>query len=468
MSSTSESSPDESPLPREDENFDTDQSMIKLVSQPISSSSQASSKSKVFFKNARIRSNRKANQEIKKLFDDNNISLWFKLGEGQTYFRIILELKVAYRRSLEFEYLLHYLGDYLDYLQTEENILGEKAGKIQAELKTWEIIKPWKNFNGSNINHYVSNYYANESDSLPARLKFLFFGSKIRKNKNLEKDDNELGNTDDALNESLEINISYQRIDIDWLVRLVKIFKIFSHYVFELIMKSGLAIIIFVGLVQMLSSMDIPDKNLIALLSSIALVQAISISIYYWQISVDNKINDDKFKLDRRLFYVYISIICLAEASLGHSLLYNKIHPTSSVGDNNLWTFIRVDVGLFLTSLIFALTNIAYSISKAKRYKDSMKKRKKFLSIVEKKYDLIQSIHYISGEIVQSKFMFEKYKNEVVKLLEKDSIISSKLILLSNMTYEDPGYPIPLSEQEIRTRDNQDDSLIDEINHEKQ
>jgi hypothetical protein len=157
MSLTSESYPDESPLPREHEDFDTDQTIIQSVFQPISSSSQTSSKSRKFLKNVRIRSNQKANQEIKKLFDDTNISLWFKLDEGQSYFRIILELKVAYRRALEYEYLLYYLGDYLDYLQIEENILGEKAGKIQAELKTWEIIKPWKNFNGSNINRYASN-----------------------------------------------------------------------------------------------------------------------------------------------------------------------------------------------------------------------------------------------------------------------------------------------------------------------
>jgi hypothetical protein len=355
--------------------------------------------------------------------------------------------------------LLYYLGDYLDYLQIEENILGEKAGEIQAELKTWEIIKPWKNFNGSNINRYASNHYTNESDSLPTRLKFLFFGNKKKKNKNIisEKDDNESEKSDDILNESLEINISYERRDIGWLVRLASILKIFSHYTFELMMKSGLSIIIFVGLVEMLEKMGTPSKNLIALLSSIALVQAISISIYYWQISVDNEKNDIKFELDKRIFYIYIGIICLAEASLGHSLLYTKIHGKSTVGSNNLWEQLGLDIGLFLTSLIFALTNIAYSISKAKRYKDSMKKRKQFLSIVEKKYDLIQSIHYISGEIIQSKFMFEKYKKEVVKILEKDSIISSKLTLLSNMTYEDPEYPIPLSEKEIETRDNQDE-----------
>jgi hypothetical protein len=44
MNSTSESYPDESPLLQEHEDFDTDQTVIQSVFQPISSSSQTSSK----------------------------------------------------------------------------------------------------------------------------------------------------------------------------------------------------------------------------------------------------------------------------------------------------------------------------------------------------------------------------------------------------------------------------------------
>jgi hypothetical protein len=419
-------------------------------------------------KNLRKKSIKKAKKEVKYIFEDSNLSLWLKSNEAKTYVRFQFDLRDAYRRMKESEYLIDAISDHLDLLISREIKLGHQAGKLKAGLKPWEIHKIWLSYSG------IDNWYKSKVKSFSEKGFF----KKIRdlfsdKNKNLLKgellkEEFDFKASHKIVHGEFNFQSSYKKHSFDLinLINLVFNFTIKAlYFILEWSFKCGLSIIVFIGLLEILDEKfrDNGSWNIIlALFSSISLIQIISTAIYNLYISEDS---DNKSKADSSIpslqdfvkhFHgfsrsIILIFLCFTEGFLGHNLLYSTMHQSHELNKPNVLGF-KFDPSLALLSSTFVIANVLFAVAKAKRYNYSLERKENFLALVEEKNDVMQQINYFKGELTQASLKFERYKKEVQDLLyDKQNGIFSQIVILSSRIYTDPTESIPLSLDEIDT-----------------
>jgi hypothetical protein len=388
---------------------------------------------KSFLSKARKKAFKKASKEISHVFEESNLNLWFKISKGETYTRFLIELRPAYRRMLEHEYLIYLLNIHIDYLMERRNYLGAQAGKLKAGIKSWETDKAWQSYSRANVklNFFDEKLLNNKKGFINSIYSFIF---------RIKSDDSR-----NETNNNSKILISHNRINFNWFYSICNYSINFFYFLLEWSMKSGLSIITAIGLIGILED-QLPDNKYlvyaIALFSSVSLVQIISKTAYNFYISRDNQ--------KKSFMPVLLFLICIMEGILGYSTLkeiFSKPVLSPNAEPYNL--------EFFVLSMSFSSANILFSIAKATRYTSSLLRREKFLSLVEQRNDVSEEINYISGEIERARLEFERYKVEVQNLLYgKDSQgnnngIFPEISQLSKEMYGGLPKVIPLSSEDV-------------------
>jgi hypothetical protein len=423
-------------------------------------------------KNFRKKSIKKAKKEVRYIFEDSNLSLWLKSNEAKTYVRFQFDLRDAYRRMKECEYSIDAISNHLDRLISLEIKLGHKAGKLKAGLKPWEIHKIWLSYSGID-NWYKSKVQSSGKKGLFRKIKELFsVKNTTLPEEGLLKEEFDFKSSRKIVDGEFNFQSSYKKhsFDIANLINLIFNFTIKTlYFVAEWSFKCGLSIIVFIGLLEILDA-KFPDdgswKIILALFSSISLIQIISMAIYNLYIS-ENSCSESKTDLSIsspqwhvKCFHgfsrsIILIFLCFTEGFLGHNLLYKTMHTLHESKKLNILG-VDFDPGLALLSSTFVIANVLFAVAKAKRYNYSLERKENFLALVEEKNDVMQQINYFKGELTQASLKFERYKKEVQDLLyDKNTGIFSQIVILSSRIYTDPTEAIPLSLDEIDTIANQ-------------
>jgi hypothetical protein len=390
---------------------------------------------KNFLSEARENASEKAAKEISHIFEKSNLNLWLKISKGETYARFLLELRPAYRRMLECEYLVYELSSHIDYLIEKENYLGDQAGELRAGIKSWELNKTWQPYSRFNItSKFLNEKEFKNKNGLINFIYSLFSKQKYSQNSSQEER---------AKQEISKVLISHNRKNFNWLHSISNYIISFFYFVCEWIMKGGLSIIIAIGLFGIVKRAGIPNDYIswiIALFSSISLVQIISKTVYNFYISSNGG-------LAKHINFLLISI-CIMEGILGYTALREIFPQQRALNGQTVDIIKQYKPEFFALSMSFTVANILFSIAKAKRYNSSLLRREKFLSLIEKKNDISETINYVIGEIQKSSINFERYKQEVNSLLYggiHKSGLFPEISQLSKEMYGDISEMIPLS-----------------------
>lgn len=146
-------------------------------------------------------------------------------------------------------------------------------------------------------------------------------------------------------------------------------------------------------------------------------------------------------------FSILLIFICLIEALIGVAVIFpilqaqinNKLSITQRTAESiptvNWWE-------IFLGVSIFALINLVFSVSKAKRHKHIFRQQQ--LLKAAKKYvkHVKTDLKHCNFRIKQAQEDFKLYRKEYNDLWEKEGGILNRLTVLSNMAYTEMPQPI--------------------------
>ncbi|MCP2731122.1 hypothetical protein [Limnofasciculus baicalensis] len=231
---------------------------------------------------------------------------------------------------------------------------------------------------------------------------------------------------------------------------------------------------------------DPNDFTYLGIFAGVALVWLISGSVYNWVVSIPSsrviQNSWSQFELTRKRenvenrerkyyrkssslgfseFSFLLIIICVIEACIGSSIIsfilesqkydiYSqelaRFQQQLSLNPN--YKGIRPDtktppeldsLSLFLSASIFALTNILFSVSKANRYNQIQKTKRRLNALLNKLNHLDEEIQHCKTEVDKVKKDFEKNKQEYDNLFnKKESGILNEIRLLSNQASVNP------------------------------
>lgn len=379
---------------------------------------------------------KKAEKKVEKVFDKSGIGLWLKAYRGGTYCNVETQLKICAERMFAYEYTVDELSKFLKKLYYQNSRLGEEAGKLKASLKLWEINDVWK------------------------------FSRITPKN-------------------------NYHRF-LQVISQLYVPFTKIIHGLVELLLKTFLSFIIIISLIFILNQVfqgeDLSKLQQVVLpwsyLSGIAIVHLLSTSIYNWYTSsihqnikrqqdvpVSNPTNSSSQNIESQQdvpvsnsdgwsklamwirslqpilpdkFAWLLLLIWLIEGLLGYEILSKALDKASKPLQLIDHLFITLSVS------IFALVNIFFSVSLAKRDCHLLNTKEKLLELLEKRRDITQLIETVEKQIKEAAKWFETYKDEYTTLLGEEGGILAHIANLSRYAYPDSEQPgkIPLSQDE--------------------
>lgn len=392
-----------------------------------------------------------ADKKVSKLFKDSKIDDWLAENRGSTYTRIQLELKLAAQRMFKYEYLMLYHRAQIYIIETKRDSLSSEIGKLKASLYIWQIKDEW-------LHQYSQNKEFNDR-----KFNWREFRQRI----------------------------------IQALTTLLGI--LFS--LVELILKSGLAFIVIISLLGITGVMPrdgnfsevLEDQSkLIPVIATtfagISLIHFLSTYIYYdflfykkdlgqsgrgfFRRLVRRRLykrpNPPSFPLLARIlsFFsvnpqisgrtvkvldwqitqreIFMLFIFLAETLLGYEGIIRLAKAPLNNGDlvtPEFWDHLAIG----LSSGIYALVNMAFSVAKAKRSAAILPKYEQYLALVERKKSMILAIQESLAKVSQFDDEYKIYKKEYETLLHETGGILAQIELLSIDAYENARGTIPES-----------------------
>lgn len=350
-------------------------------------------------------STKQSEDKVENIFKESKIESWLKNNRGDTYFRIKLELKPAAERMFFYEFKEIYLDRIRLYLIKESNCIGEEAGKLKANLKPWEIL-------------YADSWKFSQTQSK---------GKPLKNSKN-----------------SWTLSFS------------------FLNLATQNVFKTFLSFVISISLVIMFSNIKSGDLDfnnsdlsslikIFSILSGVSIVHILSMTVYNWSLVEENKLLDQKEKsgclqsLVLSKFSWLLILIWFSESVLGYEAVSILRTPPIRV-DQQVNVLEPFFIGLGTS--IFALVNILFAISKAKRDKSVEEIKKSLLSLLEKRRDLDNYIEDIGEEIYKANISFSNYKDEYTALIREDNGILFQVSRLSKYSYENTFGKIPVTEDQ--------------------
>jgi hypothetical protein len=390
-----------------------------------------------------LHAKREADKKVESIFKDSKIDDWLIKNRGSTYVIIQLELKLAAQRMFKYEYLIEYHQDKICRLEKQRDKLAFNIGKLKVNLYRWQL-----------------------KNDLPLKsLKHKKFSLLL-----LVKD--------------LAYNIKALLIA-------------FCGVVFptlELILKSGLSLIVVISLLGItgvlpkdggiMRSLQEPSKLIFILaitFAGISLVHFLSAYIYYDFMYSQKDLGQSgrgflRMRIRRRFYNVpdpttfpltswihklifrnsqksgriiksldwqitqrelFLLFIFLSESFLGYegiTHLYTIPFDNGNLASTMEW-YNHLAIGL--SSGVYALVNMAFSIAKAKRNIAILPKQEQYFALTEKKESIILAIQEAQNKIIKSNQEYKRYKNDYESLLHKTGGIIAQINLLSIDAYED-------------------------------
>ncbi len=146
-------------------------------------------------------------------------------------------------------------------------------------------------------------------------------------------------------------------------------------------------------------------------------------------------------------FSILLIFICLIEALIGVAVIFpilqSQINSKLSITQRTVESIPTVNWWeIFLGVSIFALINLVFSVSKAKRHKHILRQQQLLKAAKQYVKHVKTDLKHCSIRIKQAQEDFKLYRKEYNDLWEKEGGILNRLSVLSNMAYTEMPQPI--------------------------
>jgi hypothetical protein len=171
-------------------------------------------------------------------------------------------------------------------------------------------------------------------------------------------------------------------------------------------------------------------------------------------------------------FSLLLILIWLSEALIGVAVIFpiikaqinNKLSITQRTAELiptvNWWE-------IFLGVSIFALINLVFSVSKAKRHNHTLRQKQVLKSAIEYEKNIKIDLKHCKQRIKEAQEDFKTYREEYNKLLREDGGILNRLGVLSNMAYTELPKPMQHWEPNTNTPNSEVSSEVPTNNNHK-